>query len=96
MEVTQTTGLDFTGLIIATVAALGVLFLLVGIFQRGLFDGFRHFGGGGLMVLFGLLGALINIDSAFNSFFVSIIRFLPILVVVQFVLLQRTRQTCAE
>ena len=71
-------------------------FLLVGIFQRGLFDGFRHFGGGGLMVLFGLLGALINIDSAFNSFFVSIIRFLPILVVVQFVLLQRTRQTCAE
>lgn len=67
-------------------------FLLVGIFQRGLFDGLRHFGGGGLIVLFGLLGTLINIDSAFNSFFISLIRFLPILVVLQYVLLRRSRR----
>lgn len=67
-------------------------FLMVGIFQRGLFDGLRHFGGGGLIVLFGLLGTLVNIDSAFNSFFVGIIRFLPILVVAQYVLLRRSRR----
>lgn len=67
-------------------------FLMVGIFQRGLFDGLRHFGGGGLIVLFGLLGTLVNIDSAFNTFFVGIIRFLPILVVVQYVLLRSSRR----
>ncbi len=32
MEVTQASGIDFTGLIIAIIAALGLLFLLVGIF----------------------------------------------------------------
>lgn len=67
-------------------------FLMVGILQRGLFDGLRHFGGGGLIVLFGLLGTLVNIDSAFNAFFVGVIRFLPILVVVQYVLLRRSRR----
>jgi len=67
-------------------------FLMVGILQRGLFDGLRHFGGGGLIVLFGLLGTLVNIDSEFNTFFVSLIRFLPILVVAQYVLLQRPRR----
>ena len=71
-------------------------FLMVGIFQRGLFDGLRHFGGGGLIVLFGLLGTLVIIDSAFNTFFVGIIRYLPILVVAQYVLLQRSRRSCAE
>ncbi len=64
-------------------------FLMVGIFQRGLFDGFRHFGGGGLIVLFGLLSTLAIIDNAFNSFFIALIRFLPILVVVQYVILRR-------
>lgn len=67
-------------------------FLIVGILQRGLFDGLRHFGGGGLIVLFGLLGTLGNIVSEFNTFFVGIIRLLPILVVVQYVLLQRPRR----
>ena len=70
-------------------------FLMVGILQRGLFDGLRRFGGGGLIVLFGLLGTLVNIDSAFNSFFVSLIRLLPILVVLQYVLLRRSRRTWA-
>lgn len=64
----------------------------MGILQRGLFDGLRHFGGGGLIVLFGLLGTLANIDSAFNTFFVGIIRLLPILVVAQYVLLQWPRR----
>jgi hypothetical protein len=66
--------------------------LLVGIFQRGLFDGLRHFGGGGLIVFLGLLGTLANPDSSFNSFIISIIRFLPILVVVQYALLRRSRR----
>lgn len=67
-------------------------FLMVGVLQRGLFDGLRHFGGGGLIVLFGLLGTLVNIDNSFNNFFVSLIRFLPILVVAQYVLLRRSRR----
>jgi hypothetical protein len=67
-------------------------FLMVGIFQRGLFDGLRHFGGGGLIVLFGLLGTLVNINHAFDSFFVSLIRFLPILIVAQYLLLRRSRR----
>jgi len=67
-------------------------FFLVGIFQRGLFDGLRYFGGGGLIVFFGLLGTLIQIDSAFNNFFVALVRFLPLLVVIQYVLLRRSRR----
>ena len=70
-------------------------FLMVGILQRGLFDGLRHFGGGGLIVLFGLLSTLILIDNAFNTVIVGVIRFLPILVVVQYLLLQRSRRSCA-
>jgi hypothetical protein len=67
-------------------------FFIVGISQRALFDGLRHFGGGGLIVLFGLLGTLTNIDSAFNTFFVAIFRFLPLLILVQYLLLPRTRR----
>lgn len=67
-------------------------FLIVGVIQRGLFDGLINFGGGGLIVFFGLLGTLASIDSAFNGFIVGIIRFLPILIVVQFVLLRRQRR----
>ena len=70
-------------------------FLMVGIVQRGLFDGLRHFGGGGMIVLFGLLGTLGNIDSAFDTFIIGIIRYLPILVVAQYLLLQRSRRSCA-
>jgi hypothetical protein len=86
------TYLNFAGGPVAVI--LG--FLIVGILQRGLFDGLRNFGGGGLIVLFGLLGTLVNIDSAFNTFFVGIIRFLPSLVVAQYILLQRPRRSCAE
>lgn len=46
----------------------------------------------GLIVLCGLLGTLVNIDNAFNSFIINIIRFLPILVVAQYVLLRRSRR----
>ena len=86
------TYLNFAGGPLAVV--LG--FLVVGIFQRGLFDGLRHFGGGGLIVLFGLLNTLQNIDSAYYTFFIAIIRFFPLLVVAQYLLLQRSRRPCAE
>jgi hypothetical protein len=82
------TYLNFAGGPLAVV--LG--FLMVGILQRGLFDGLRNFGGGGLIVLFGLLGTLTNIDSAFNTFFVSLARFLPLLVIAQYLLLRRPRR----
>lgn len=85
---TPFTYLNFAGGPLAVI--LG--FFVVGILQRGLFDGLRHFGGAGLIVLFGLLGTLTNIDSAFNSFFISLIRFLPILVVAQYVLLRGSRR----
>lgn len=81
------TYLNFAGGPLAVV--LG--FLAVGILQRGLFDGLRCFGTGGLVALLGLLGTLSNIDSAFNTFFVGIIRFLPILVVAQYFLLRHSR-----
>lgn len=82
------TYLNFAGGPLAVIVG----FLLVGILQRGLFDGLRYFGMGGLIVLFGLLGTLVNIDSAFDSLFVGLIRFLPLLVVVQAVLLRRARR----
>lgn len=69
--------------------AVVVGFWFVGVLQRGLFDGFKQFGHGGLIVLFGLLGTLVKIDNAFNAFVIEIIRFLPILVITQHVLLLR-------
>ena len=80
------TYLNFAGGPVAVI--LG--FLVVGIVQRGLFDGLFHFGGGGLIVFFGLLGSLVIIDNAFNNFFVNLIRYLPMLVLAQYVLLRRS------
>lgn len=71
-------------------------FLSIGILQRGLFDGLRGFGGGGLIVLFGLLGTLVTISSTFNANYIAIIRLLPILVIVQYVLLRQPGQSCQE
>ena len=64
-------------------------FLAVGILQRGLFDGLQHFGAGGLIVFLGLLGGLVGIDNSFNNFFISLIRYIPMLVVAQYLLLLR-------
>ena len=83
------TYLNFAGGPIAVV--LG--FLSVGIIQRALFDGLRGFGGGGVIVLFGLLRNLVLIDSAFNTFFAAIIRFLPLFIWAQYLLLYRPRRS---
>lgn len=71
-------------------------FVVVGVLQRGLFEGLRGFGGGGLFVLFGLLGTLSIIDSAFNTFFIGIVRLVPFFVAAQYLLLQRSPRPCAE
>ena len=86
------TELNFAGGPLAVI--LG--FLVVGILQRGLFDGLRHFGGGGLIVLFGLLGTLKVGEGVFYTFLIEIIRLLLLLVVAQYLLLQRSRRSCAE
>ena len=68
-------------------------FLVLGIIQRGLFDGLRGFGTGGLIVFLGLLSTIATIDNSFNTVFVGIIRYFPMLVAVQYVLLQHPVQT---
>jgi hypothetical protein len=65
-------------------------FLMVGIMQRGIFDGLRNFGFGALIILFGLLNILGNIDSAFYSFFLNIVRYGPIFIFIQYFLLRRS------
>lgn len=67
-------------------------FLIVGILQRGIYDGLRGFGVGGLIVFFGLLGTLARIDSAFYTFFVALIRLTVLLVLAQKLLLQPRRR----
>lgn len=86
------TYLNFAGGPVAVIIG----FIVVGVFQRVLFDGLRGFGGGGLFVLLGLLGTLSIIDSAFNTFFIGIIRLLPFFVAAQYLLLQRSPRSCAE
>ena len=67
-------------------------FWFVGVAQRASFDGLRSFGGGGLIVLFGILNTLANIDSSFNGFFVNLVRLPLILVVAQYALLRGVRR----
>lgn len=67
-------------------------FLMVGVIQRGFFDGLRGAGGGGLIVLFGMLGTLVNIDSAFNTFVIGVVRLPLLLLAAQFLLIIRPRR----
>lgn len=82
------TYLNFAGGPLAVI----LIFFVVGALQRALFDGLSHRDGGGLMILLGLLGTLGTIDSAVNSFFIGIIRNLPILIIAQYILLRRSNQ----
>jgi len=69
--------------------AVVIGFFFVGTLQRGFGDGLRYFGGGGLIILFGLLGTLCAIDSSFNNVVLNIVRLFPLLVVAQMLLLRR-------
>lgn len=81
------TYLNYAGGLVAVI--LG--FLAVGILQRGIGSGLRTYGIGGLLMLLGLLGQLSEIDSAFNTFFVGILRLFPMLLVAQYFLLTKTK-----
>jgi hypothetical protein len=65
-------------------------FLLIGIMQRALFDGFRNRGGGGFIVLFVLLGTIADIGESFSSLLINTIRMVPILIMVQYAFLHRS------
>jgi hypothetical protein len=86
------TYLNFAGGPLAVVIG----FFVIGIIQRTLFDGLRSFGGGGLIVFFGLLRSLVLIDSAFNTIFTTIIRLIPLLMMAQYLLFYRTRSSIGK
>jgi hypothetical protein len=79
------TYLNFAGGTVAVICG----FLFVGIMQRTLFDGLRSHGPGGWMVLLGLLPTLVFFEGGFDAFFPAILRLLPQLVVIQYLLFQR-------
>jgi hypothetical protein len=64
-------------------------FFFVGIAQRTWWDAFFHRGSGPALLFFGMLGALVVIDSAFDSFFVSLFRMTPLLLIVQYGLFRK-------
>jgi hypothetical protein len=71
--------------------AVVIGFFVIGVVQRMLYDGLRIFGGGGLIVFFGLLRLLAMIDSAVNTMFTTIIRLLPLLILAQYFLMRGSR-----
>jgi hypothetical protein len=82
VDMSPFTFLNFAGGPIAIIFG----FLFIGVIQRGLFDGLRVYGAGGLIIIFGLLSTIGTIESSFNSVIIGIIRLFPMLVVAQYVL----------
>lgn len=76
------TYLNFAGGLTAVV--LG--FFVVGAIQALLFHGLIVFGGAALFVVVCLLGSIGTIDSVFYAFFISLLRNLPLLLVLQWLL----------
>lgn len=92
LDIVSATGMSpFTYLYFAggTVAVL-IGFFVVGVVQRGLFEGLVQFGGGGMIIFLGLLQFLGTIDSVFTSFLMSIIRYAPALIIAQYFILDRS------
>ncbi len=81
------TYLNFAGGILAII--LGFLFL--GVLQR-LITGFRTFGGGGMVIYFGLLNTCIGASSAFYEIPLYFIRLTPLLIIVQALVFYRERK----
>ena len=73
------TYLNFAGGLVAVV--LG--FFVVGVIQSVIFHGFVAHGGAALFVIVCLLGSIGTIDSVFYAFFISLLRNLPLLLVLQ-------------
>jgi hypothetical protein len=64
-------------------------FFVVGIVQRTWWDAFFHRGSGSALLFFGMLGTLVVIDSAFDTFFVALFRMTPLLLIVQYGLFRK-------
>jgi hypothetical protein len=68
--------------------ALG--FFAVGFVQRSIYEWLvRPRWSGGAIIFFGLLTTLMAVESSFNTFFVAILRYFPLLVLAQYVLFRR-------
>jgi hypothetical protein len=64
-------------------------FFVVGVVQRTWWDAFFHRGSGSALLFFGMLGTLVVVDSAFDSFFISLFRMTPLLLIVQYGLFRK-------
>ena len=82
------TYLNFAGGPIAVIIG----FLVIGLIHRALFDGLRHFGSGGMMMLLGLIPTVVDIESAYYTVFISLFRFIPIFLFLQYFLLRHSHK----
>jgi hypothetical protein len=64
-------------------------FFSIGILQETVYKRFWLAGSGGLIILLGLSPSLIVIDSSFNSIFIYLIRYFPLLLLCQYFLYKR-------
>lgn len=64
---------------------IGVMlgFLVFGILQRAIFIGFAGLGAGGMLIFLGLFSQIRGLDSVYYTFIVTVIRYIPILFIVQ-------------
>lgn len=64
-------------------------FFLIGMLQQVVYGRFWLAGSGGLIILLGLSSSLAVIDSSFDSIFINLIRYVPVLLVSQYFLYRR-------
>jgi len=67
-----------------------IFFFIFGVMQKTLFN-FLNLGPGGIIVFISLLSSVVLLDSSVNSIFVSWIRNLPILIILQHFMLKKQR-----
>jgi len=85
------TYLNFAGGV--TAVALG--FLVVGICQAAVFRGVVAHGGGAVFIVLCMITALGHLDSVYYSFFIVLIRNLPLLIALQWLLFRDARQAAS-
>ena len=78
--------LNFAGGVVAIIIG----FFVFGVVQRALFQGFIGYGAGGLIVILVLLSALRGLD-IYYAYIIAIVRFLPMALLLQYLLLKRDR-----
>lgn len=73
--------------------AVVIGFFAVGVLQGGIFRGFKSYGTSSTFVIIAMTYFLGRIDSVYYTFFISIIRFLPLVIVAQILIFRRTSST---